>query len=76
FANQVQTREDVGSSDAQGPAWPESPGVGLAWVGSGSGFCKPKPKPSNRAWSGRAWAWARAFELLRALCPTYQFQVK
>ncbi|KAJ7213311.1 hypothetical protein B0H12DRAFT_1155287, partial [Mycena haematopus] len=36
------------NSDAQGPAWPESPGLGLAWVGLGSGFCKPKPSPQTR----------------------------
>ncbi|KAJ6505266.1 hypothetical protein C8R45DRAFT_923558 [Mycena sanguinolenta] len=51
-----QTDLDVDISDVQGPAWPESPGLGLAWAGSGFEFLMPKPKPSVRAWPGRAWA--------------------
>jgi hypothetical protein len=43
-------------SDAQGPAWPESPGLGLAWAGSGLEFLKPEPEPTSRAWPGLAWA--------------------
>ena len=41
-------------SDAQGLAWPESPGLGLAWAGSGLENLKPKPEPSDRTWPGLA----------------------
>ncbi|KAJ6550517.1 CHAT domain-containing protein [Mycena sp. CBHHK59/15] len=37
------------SSVAQGPAWPEAPGLGPAWQGLGLLFSKPKPKPCRRA---------------------------
>ncbi|KAJ6613937.1 hypothetical protein B0H10DRAFT_2269242 [Mycena sp. CBHHK59/15] len=36
-------------SVAQGPAWPEAPGLGPAWQGLGLLFSKPKPKPCRRA---------------------------
>ncbi|KAJ6618135.1 hypothetical protein B0H10DRAFT_2189634 [Mycena sp. CBHHK59/15] len=37
------------TSVAQGPAWPEAPGLGPAWQGLGLLFSKPKPKPCRRA---------------------------
>ncbi|KAJ6487031.1 hypothetical protein C8R45DRAFT_930591 [Mycena sanguinolenta] len=38
----------VKHSDVQGPAWPESPGLGLALTGSGLEFLKPKPSEKIR----------------------------
>ncbi|KAJ7707268.1 hypothetical protein B0H14DRAFT_2646844 [Mycena olivaceomarginata] len=55
-------RSPVLASVLQGPARPESPGLGPAWAGLGFHFLRPKPKPWRRAWPGPAWAQAGAWQ--------------
>ena len=44
------------SSDVPAPAWPESPGFGLALLGSGFVKWEAKPKAKKSAWLGLALA--------------------
>jgi hypothetical protein len=44
------------SSDVPAPAWPESPGFGLALGGSGFVKSQARPKAENLAWPGLALA--------------------
>ena len=51
-------------SDVPAPAWPESPGFGLALGGSGSAKSQAKPKAKCRAWPGLALAQAGALQYI------------
>ena len=44
------------NSDVPAPAWPESPGFGLALLGSGFVKWEAKPKAKKSAWLGLALA--------------------
>ena len=50
-------------SDVLAPAWPESPGFGLALGSSGLRKLWAMPKAKSWAWLGLALAQARAFDL-------------
>jgi hypothetical protein len=62
------TEPFVGCSAVHGPAWPESPGFGLAR--GGFGFVKPqaRPKPPLTAWLRLGLAQARAFVCKNITC--------
>ena len=47
---------EVESSDVPAPAWPESPGFGLALGGSGFVKSQARPKAESLAWLGLALA--------------------
>jgi hypothetical protein len=46
----------IGTSDVPAPAWPESPGFGLALDGSGFVKSQAGPKAEKLAWPGLALA--------------------
>ena len=48
--------DTIGVSDVPAPAWPESPGFGLALLGSGFVKWEAKPKAKKSAWLGLALA--------------------
>jgi hypothetical protein len=60
---QITHRHQDATSDVQGLAWPESPGLGLAW--QGLGLTQPQARPYSKAcaWLGPGLAQALGFKV-------------
>ena len=59
------THKVTNTSGVPAPAWPESPGFGLALGGSGFVNSQARPKAKRLAWPGLALAWAGAYFVTR-----------